>query len=102
MACDIYHNILGTYHNMLGMYQQDTRHMRQTMYLIRKQPREVWDPTLWEIPLHPFLNATRLTGTRVNGRFRSAETCIQLDTLPHWALALSRCAFVIKESGCLV
>ena len=34
-------------------YWQTTRPARQTIYLIRKRPREHWDPTLWEVPLQP-------------------------------------------------
>ena len=34
-------------------YWQTTRPVRQTIYLIRKRPREHWDPTLWEDPLQP-------------------------------------------------
>ena len=26
---------------------------QQQLYLLRKRPREIWDPTLWEIPLLP-------------------------------------------------
>ena len=32
-------------------YWQTTRLARQTIYLIRKRPREHWDPTLWEVPM---------------------------------------------------
>ena len=32
-------------------YWHRTRQARQTIYLIRKRPREPWDPTLWEVPL---------------------------------------------------
>ena len=34
-------------------YRQTTRPVRQTIYLIRKRPREHWDPTLLEVPLQP-------------------------------------------------
>ena len=34
-------------------YRNTTRQARQTIYLIRKRPREPWDPTLWEVPLQP-------------------------------------------------
>ena len=34
-------------------YRQTTRPARHTIYLIRKRPREHWDPTLWEVPLQP-------------------------------------------------
>ena len=34
-------------------YWDATRQPRQTTYLIRKRPREQWDPTLWEVPLQP-------------------------------------------------
>ena len=34
-------------------YWHTTRQARQTIYLIRKRPREQWDPTLWEVPLQP-------------------------------------------------
>ena len=34
-------------------YWQTTRQARQTIYLIRKRPREHWDPTLWEVPMQP-------------------------------------------------
>ena len=34
-------------------YWHTTRQARQTIYLIRKRPREHWDPTLWEVPLQP-------------------------------------------------
>ena len=30
-----------------------TRQARQAIYLIRKRPREHWDPTLWEVPMQP-------------------------------------------------
>ena len=34
-------------------YWNTTTQARQTIYLIRKRPREQWDPTLWEVPLQP-------------------------------------------------
>ena len=34
-------------------YWQASRPARQTIYLIRKRPRERWDPTLWEVPIQP-------------------------------------------------
>ena len=34
-------------------YWQTTRPARHTIYLIRKRPREHWDPTLWEVPMQP-------------------------------------------------
>ena len=34
-------------------YWDASRQARQTIYLIRKRPREQWDPTLWEVPLQP-------------------------------------------------
>ena len=34
-------------------YWHTTRQTRQTIYLIRKRPREHWGPTLWEVPLQP-------------------------------------------------
>ena len=34
-------------------YWDASRQTRQTIYLIRKRPREQWDPTLWEVPLQP-------------------------------------------------
>ena len=34
-------------------YWQTTRQARQTPYLIRKRPREHWDPTLWDVPMQP-------------------------------------------------
>ena len=36
-----------------AQYWDTTRQARQTIYLIRKRPREQWDPTLWEVPLQP-------------------------------------------------
>ena len=36
-----------------GMYNMESSHPRQQLYLHRKRPREIWDPTLWEIPLLP-------------------------------------------------
>ena len=30
-----------------------SRQAQQTIYFIRKRPREQWDPTLWEVPLQP-------------------------------------------------
>ena len=35
------------------LYWEASRQARQTIYLIRKRPREQWDPTLWEVPLQP-------------------------------------------------
>ena len=35
------------------LYWDASRQARQTIYLIRKRPREQWDPTLWEVPLQP-------------------------------------------------
>ena len=34
-------------------YWDTSKQARQTIYLIRKRPREQWDPTLWEVPLQP-------------------------------------------------
>ena len=34
-------------------YSNTTIQARQTIYLIRKRPREQWDPNLWEVPLQP-------------------------------------------------
>ena len=34
-------------------YRHTTRLAQQTIYLIRKRPREHLDPTLWEVPLQP-------------------------------------------------
>ena len=34
-------------------YRHITRQARQTIYVIRKRPREHWDPTLWEVPMQP-------------------------------------------------
>ena len=34
-------------------YWQTTRPARQAIYLIRKRPREHWDPTLWEVSMQP-------------------------------------------------
>ena len=35
------------------MYSAETMHPQRQLYLLRKRPREIWDPTLWEIPLLP-------------------------------------------------
>ena len=35
------------------LYWGVSRQARRTTYLIRKRPREQWDPTLWELPLQP-------------------------------------------------
>ena len=35
------------------MYNTETSHLSRQLYLRRKRPREIWDPTLWEIPLLP-------------------------------------------------
>ena len=35
------------------LYWDASRQARHTIYLIRKRPREQWDPTLWEVPLQP-------------------------------------------------
>ena len=31
----------------------ETLHLRRQLYVLRKRPQEIWDPTLWEIPLLP-------------------------------------------------
>ena len=36
-----------------ALYWDASRQARQTIYFIRKRPREQWDPTLWEVPLQP-------------------------------------------------
>ena len=43
------------YHRMMDTYRQEARPIHQILYLTCKQPREIWNPTLWEIPLqsHP-------------------------------------------------
>ena len=42
-----------TCRSMINTYWSDTQQIHQTPYLIRKQRREEWDPTLWEIPHQP-------------------------------------------------
>ena len=37
----------------ITQYWDASRQARQAIYLIRKRPREQWDPTLWEVPLQP-------------------------------------------------
>ena len=39
--------------SMHQLYTTKMRHIHQQLYLHRKRPREVWGPTLWEIPLLP-------------------------------------------------
>ena len=42
-----------TLQTMHQLYTAEQRHIQKQRYLHRKRPREVWDPTLWEIPLLP-------------------------------------------------
>ena len=42
-----------SYQQKTALYWHASRQARQTIYLIRKQPRAQWDPTLWEVPLQP-------------------------------------------------
>ena len=34
-----------------SLYRDASKQARQTIYFARKQSREQWDPTLWEVPL---------------------------------------------------
>ena len=36
-----------------ALYSDASKQARQTIYFIRKRPREHWDPTLWEVLLQP-------------------------------------------------
>ena len=51
-------------------YWDASRQARQTIYLIRKRPREQWDPTLWEVPLQPLPKDTKRTGIQTSGKSR--------------------------------
>ena len=42
-----------SYQQKTTLYWDASGQARQTIYLIRKQPREQWDPTLSEVPLQP-------------------------------------------------
>ena len=42
-----------SYQQKTTLYWDASRQAPQTIYLIRKRPREQWDPTLWEVPLQP-------------------------------------------------
>ena len=42
-----------SYRLKVALYWDASRQARQTIYFIRKRPREQWDPTLWEVPLQP-------------------------------------------------
>ena len=42
-----------TYRLKAALYWDASRQARQTIYFIRKRPREQWDPTLWQVPLQP-------------------------------------------------
>ena len=45
--------IKSSYQQKTTLYWDASRQARQTGHLIRKRPREQWDPTLWEVPLQP-------------------------------------------------
>ena len=45
--------IKSSYQQKMTLYWDASRQARQTIYLIRKRPREQLDPTLWEVPLQP-------------------------------------------------
>ena len=42
-----------SYQQEKTLYWEASKQARQTIYLMRKQPREQWDPTLWEVPPQP-------------------------------------------------
>ena len=35
------------------MYSTETSHLNRQLYLLRKRPRKIWDPSLWQILLLP-------------------------------------------------
>ena len=47
------HETANGYQQKAALYWDASRQARQTIYLIRKRPREQCDPTLWEVPLQP-------------------------------------------------
>ena len=47
------HENAKSYRLKTTLYWDASRQARRTIYFIRKQPREQWDPTLWEVPLQP-------------------------------------------------
>ena len=47
------HETANSYQQKIALYWDASGQARQTIYLIRKRPREQWDPTLEEVPLQP-------------------------------------------------
>ena len=47
------HETAKSYRLKTALYWDASRQARQTIYFIRKRPREQWDPTLCEVPLQP-------------------------------------------------
>ena len=47
------HETENSYQQKTTLYWDASRQARHTIYLIRKRPREQWDPSLWEVPLQP-------------------------------------------------
>ena len=59
------HQTAKSYRLKTALYRDASKQARQTIYFIRKRPREQWDPTLWEVPLQPptkYLDAIVLRG----------------------------------------
>ena len=46
-------NLMQGFKQKTTLYWDASRQARRTIYLIRKRPREQWDPTLWEVLLQP-------------------------------------------------
>ena len=50
------------------MYSTQILHLSRQLYLLRKRPRETWDPTLWKILLLPLPKKHKAHWTPMNGR----------------------------------
>ena len=50
---NLMHETESSYQQRTTLYWVASRQARRTIFLIRKRPREQWDPTLWEVPLQP-------------------------------------------------
>ena len=47
------HETANSFQLKTALYWDTSRQARQTIYLVRKRPREQWGPTLWEVGLQP-------------------------------------------------
>ena len=45
------HDAAKAYRQKTALYWDASRQAQQTIYFAKKQTREQWDPTLWEVPL---------------------------------------------------